>query len=68
MENVTRLLTVKEASDATRLCKSKIYDLIYKGVLRRVRLPNCSKVLIAEDELRRYITKGFEAGCVPANA
>jgi len=56
-----RLLTVKEASAATRLSKSKIYQLLERGILRRVRLPACAKVLIAESELRRYVEDGIKA-------
>lgn len=55
------LLTVKEASAVTRLSKSKIYQLLYDGILRRVRLPSCNKVLISESELRRYIDEGMKA-------
>jgi excisionase family DNA binding protein len=63
-----RLLTVREVCKTTRLGKSTIYKLLEQGVLRRVRLPGCSKVLIAEAEVRRYINDGVSAGCTPAIA
>ena len=56
-----KLLTVKEASAATRLSKSKIYQLLEQGILRRVRLPACAKVLISQAELQRYISEGLQA-------
>lgn len=61
-EQIESLLTVKEACAATRLSKSKIYQLLDQGLLHRVRLPGCAKVLIAESELRRYIGTGIAAG------
>lgn len=57
-----KLFPVKEAAAATSLSKSMIYKLLDEGVLHRVRLPGCSKVLISEDELRRYIAAGIAAG------
>ena len=57
-----KLLTVKEASAATRLSKSTVYQLLYKGIIRRVRLPHCNKVLIQEAELLRYVNEGLAAG------
>jgi excisionase family DNA binding protein len=60
VENL-KLLTVKEASAATSLSKSKIYQLLYEKLLRRVRLPGCAKVLIAQSELQRYINEGLQA-------
>ena len=67
MEDI-KLLTVKEAAEATRLSKSKIYELIYRGVLHPVRLPGCTKVLIAEAELQEYIRRGVAAGTVERTA
>lgn len=64
MESLERLLTVKETSTATRLSKSMVYKLLDEGTLRRVRLPGCAKVLIAEKEVRRYIEEGIQAGSV----
>lgn len=61
-KSLKSLLTVREASAVTRLSKSKIYQLIDLGILHRVRLPGCSKVLIAQDELERYINEGVTAG------
>jgi excisionase family DNA binding protein len=60
--NEVKLLTVKEASTATTLSKSKIYQLLDQKILRRVRLPGCAKVLIAEAELKRYVNEGVQAG------
>ncbi len=62
-ERLEAFVTVKEAATITRLSKSKIYQLLEQNILRRVRLPGCAKVLISEDELRRYIREGIEAGC-----
>jgi len=62
-ERLEAFVTVKEAATITRLSKSKIYQLLDQGVLRRVRLPACAKVLISEEELQRYIREGIEAGC-----
>lgn len=64
----TAFVTVKEAAAITCLSKSKVYQLIEQGILRRVRLPGCAKVLISEDELRRYIREGIEAGCASTSA
>jgi excisionase family DNA binding protein len=63
-----KLLTVREASAATRLSKSKIYQLLEQRILQRVRLPGCAKVLISEAELRRYISEGLKAGTAPSAA
>ena len=60
-----KLLTVREVCDATRLSKSMVYKLLEQGLLHRVRLPGCAKVLIGEEELRRYIAAGLKAGAVP---
>ena len=60
--------TVKEACAATRLSKTKLYELISKGLLRRVQLPGCKKVLIAHEELERFVDAGVQAGAVPACA
>lgn len=57
-----KLLTVKEACAATRLSKSMLYKLLEQGQLHRVRLPGCSKVLIAEGALRRFVEAGIAAG------
>lgn len=57
-----RLMTVREVCEATRLSKSMVYRLIEQGILHRVRLPGCVKVLIAEAELRRYVGEGVKAG------
>ncbi len=57
-----KLLTVKEAAAATRLSKSKIYQLLDQGILHRVRLPGCIKVLISETEIRKFIEDGVKAG------
>ena len=56
-----KLMTVKEACAATRLSKSKIYQLLEQKILHRVRLPGCTKVLIAEAELKRYVQEGLQA-------
>lgn len=63
-----KLLTIREVSEATRLSKAMVYKLIDQGILHRVRLPGCVKVLIAEDEIRRYITEGVKAGAAPTHA
>lgn len=57
-----KLMTVREVCDATRLSKSMVYKLLDQGILHRVRLPGCTKVLIAQDELRRYVGSGIAAG------
>jgi excisionase family DNA binding protein len=56
-----QLLVVKEVSQLTRLSKSMIYKLINEGILRRVKLPGCSKVLIDASEVQQYIEKGVKA-------
>lgn len=61
-----RLLTVREACSVTRLSKSMLYRLLADGILHRVRLPGCNKVLIATDELQRYIDEGIQAGAAEA--
>ncbi|MHB1422129.1 MAG: helix-turn-helix domain-containing protein [Gemmataceae bacterium] len=68
MENIGKLLTVKEAATMTSLSKSMVYKLLDERVLRRVRLPGCSKVLISEAELRRFVEAGVRAGCELASA
>jgi excisionase family DNA binding protein len=68
METMPKLLTVREAAELSRLSKSKIYQLFDQGVLRRLRLPGCAKVLLCEDELRRYIRHGIQAGLATASA
>jgi excisionase family DNA binding protein len=57
-----KLMTVREVCDATRLSKSMVYKLLEQGTLHRVRLPGCVKVLIAESELKRYVSEGVAAG------
>lgn len=67
-ETLPKLLTVREAAELSRLSKSKIYQLFDQGVLRRLRLPSCNKVLICEEELKQYIKAGIDAGLAAVSA
>jgi excisionase family DNA binding protein len=68
VDTIPKMLTVKEASTVSRLAKSTIYKLLDEGILHRLRLPGCNKVLIAEEELKRYIQEGIQAGLSPMSA
>jgi excisionase family DNA binding protein len=63
-----KLMTIREVSEVTRLSKSMVHKLLDQSILHRVRLPGCTKVLIAEDELRRYVSEGLKAGAAPLSA
>jgi len=49
------LLDIHDIARITRLGPSRIYQFLRTGQLRRVILPDCDRILVAPDELRRFI-------------
>jgi excisionase family DNA binding protein len=60
----SQFVTVGEAAKLAHLGKSTVYHLIHRGVLRRLRLPGCGRVLIPRAELERFIAEGVLAGAI----
>jgi len=50
-----RLLDVNDIIAITRLSRSKVYDLVRKGILSRIQLPDCDRILVRPEDLRTFL-------------
>jgi len=54
VNNIPEILTVKEATHVSRLCRTTIWKAIKQGKLKKCANTGI-RVLIAHDELRRFL-------------
>jgi excisionase family DNA binding protein len=55
-----RLLTIDEVAVATRLGRTKVYQLIGRGTIRSVRVDGCRRVRL--QDLEEFVARLGEAG------